>query len=67
VRSVVARLLADEKARAIARSMGCSPTTVTVARDRWLVAGEAERISGAWVRRAVGSYVIHEWAGRVNR
>jgi transposase InsO family protein len=28
--------------------MGCSPTTVTTARDRWLGAGEAERASGAW-------------------
>src|SRR4051794_9022889 len=28
--------------------MGCSPTTVTTTRDRWLAAGEAERASGAW-------------------
>jgi transposase InsO family protein len=47
-REMVARLLAGEKARAIARSMGCSPTTVTTARDRWLAATEAERTSGAW-------------------
>jgi transposase InsO family protein len=47
-REMVARLLAGEKARAIARAMGCSPTTVTTARDRWLVASEAERQSGAW-------------------
>lgn len=47
-REMVARLLAGEKARAIARSMGCSPTTVTTARDRWLAASEADRASGAW-------------------
>jgi transposase InsO family protein len=47
-REMVARLLAGEKARQIARSMGCSPTTVTTARDRWLQADEAERASGAW-------------------
>jgi transposase InsO family protein len=45
---MVQRLLAGETARAIARSMGCSPTTVTTARDRWLAAREAERASGAW-------------------
>ena len=47
-REMVARLLAGEKARAIARSLGCSPTTVTTARDRWLGASAAERASGAW-------------------
>ena len=47
-REMVARLLAGEKARAIARSMGCSPTTVTTARDRWLARTEAERAAGAW-------------------
>ena len=47
-REMVSRLLAGEKARAIARSMGCSPTTVTAARDRWLGASEGERASGAW-------------------
>src|SRR4051812_26388961 len=47
-REMVARLLAGEKARQVARSMGCSPTTVTTARDRWLAASEAERASGAW-------------------
>src|SRR3954467_3335615 len=47
-REMVARVLAGEKARAIARAMGCSPTTVTTTRDRWLAAGEAERASGAW-------------------
>jgi hypothetical protein len=44
----VARLLAGEQARAIARSLGCSPTTVTTTRDRWLEASEADRQSGAW-------------------
>ena len=54
-REMVARLLAGEKARAIARSMGCSPTTVTTTRDRWLEASPAERASGAWcaLRRPV--------------
>jgi transposase InsO family protein len=47
-REMVARLLAGETARQVARSMGCSPTTVTTTRDRWLAAGEAERASGAW-------------------
>jgi len=45
---MVARLLAGEKARAVARSMGCSPTTVTATRERWLTATEQERASGAW-------------------
>jgi transposase InsO family protein len=47
-REMVARLLAGEKARAVARLMGCSPTTVTTTRDRWLAASEAERVSGVW-------------------
>jgi transposase InsO family protein len=47
-REMVARLLAGEKARAIARDMGCSPMTVTAARDRWLEATPAARASGAW-------------------
>jgi transposase InsO family protein len=47
-REMVARVLAGEHARAVARSMGCSPSTVTSARDRWLVASEAERASGVW-------------------
>ena len=47
-REMVARLLAGETARAIARGMGCSPTTVTTARDRWFGAGEDERASGVW-------------------
>jgi hypothetical protein len=41
-------VLAGEHACAVARSMGCSPSTVTAARDRWRVATEAERASGAW-------------------
>jgi hypothetical protein len=28
--------------------MGCSPTTVTTARDRWLAASETERAHGSW-------------------
>src|SRR4051812_18511641 len=47
-REMVARLLAGEKARAIARDMGCSPTTVTTTRDRWLGATDAERADGSW-------------------
>jgi transposase InsO family protein len=47
-REMVARVLAGETARAIAGSMGCSPSTVTAARDRWRAASEAERVSGAW-------------------
>lgn len=47
-REMVSRLLAGEKARAIARDMGCSPTTVTTARDRWLAASEHERSAGSW-------------------
>jgi transposase InsO family protein len=45
---MVARLLGGEKARSIARSIGCSPMTVTTARDRWLEASEDDRLSGAW-------------------
>ena len=47
-REVVSRLLAGGKARAVAREMGCSPTTVTATRDRWLAASAAERDSGSW-------------------
>jgi transposase InsO family protein len=47
-REMVTRLLAGEEARAIARALGCSPTTVTTTRDRWLEASAAERESGAW-------------------
>jgi transposase InsO family protein len=47
-REMVARVLAGESARRVARSMGCSPTTVTTAWDRWQRASEAERASGAW-------------------
>jgi len=47
-REMVARLRDGETARAVARSMGCSPTTVTTTRDRWRAASEAERASGAW-------------------
>jgi transposase InsO family protein len=47
-REMVTRVLAGEHARAVARAMGCSPTTVTTARDRWLAADDAERASGAW-------------------
>ena len=47
-REMVARLRGGETAREVARSMGCSPTTVTATRDRWRAASEAERASGAW-------------------
>jgi transcriptional regulator of acetoin/glycerol metabolism len=45
---MVARVLAGESARAVARSLRCSPATVITARDRWRQASEAERASGAW-------------------
>jgi transposase InsO family protein len=45
---MIVRLEAGESARSIARSMGCSATTVTATRDRWLAASEPERASGAW-------------------
>jgi hypothetical protein len=41
-----ARLLAGEKARTVAREMGSSPTTVTLARTRWEQATDAERADG---------------------
>src|SRR5689334_2711116 len=47
-REMVDRVLAGESARRVARSMRCSPTTVTIARDRWMQASIAERASGAW-------------------
>jgi hypothetical protein len=47
-REMVARVLAGESARAVGRSMACSPATVTAARDRWLAATDAERANGAW-------------------
>jgi transposase InsO family protein len=47
-REMVSRLLAGEQARAIARSMACSPTTVTTARDRWEQASQDERLDGRW-------------------
>ena len=47
-REMVSRVLAGEKARAIARGMGCSPTTVTTARDRWQAASEEQRSDGSW-------------------
>jgi hypothetical protein len=47
-REMVARVLAGEHARAIARDLACSPTTVTAARDRWLAASACERADGGW-------------------
>src|SRR5436190_6175496 len=47
-REMIGHLLAGEKARAIARSIGCSPSTVTAARDRWLQASERQREDGSW-------------------
>jgi hypothetical protein len=54
-REMVARVVVGETARSIARSMRCSPTTVTTARDRWLQADESERRDGSWraLRRPV--------------
>src|SRR3954466_2112671 len=45
---MVARLAAGESARRVARSMRCSPSTVTKAHERWQRASEDERASGAW-------------------
>jgi transposase InsO family protein len=47
-REMVDRVLAGESARQVARSMRCSPSTVTTARDRWQQATETGRASGAW-------------------
>src|SRR3954465_14331840 len=47
-REMGARLLAGETARQVARSMGCSPTTVTTTRARWLGATDTERADGSW-------------------
>src|SRR4051794_27628720 len=40
---MVRRRESGESLRSIARSMGCSPTTVKTQVDRWARAGEAER------------------------
>jgi transcriptional regulator of acetoin/glycerol metabolism len=45
---MVDRVLAGESARGVARSMRCSPSTVTTALDRWRHASAAERASGVW-------------------
>jgi transposase InsO family protein len=47
-REMVERLFAGETARAIAHSMGCSPTTVTTARERWRQASPQQRADGSW-------------------
>jgi transposase InsO family protein len=47
-REMVDRVLAGESARSVARSMRCSPSTVTTARDRWQQASDSERSRGAW-------------------
>jgi transposase InsO family protein len=47
-REMVARVLAGESARQVARSMRCSPSTVTTAVGRWRRASQAERASGTW-------------------
>src|SRR3954462_11760589 len=47
-REMVDRVLAGESARQVARSMRCSPSTVTKAHERWQRASEDERASGAW-------------------
>jgi transposase InsO family protein len=45
---MITRLLAGESARSVARRMGCSPSTITTTRDRWLAATDAERLDGSW-------------------
>jgi transposase InsO family protein len=47
-REMVSRVVAGESARQVARSMRCSPSTVTKAHERWRRASEDERASGAW-------------------
>jgi FixJ family two-component response regulator len=47
-REMIDRVLAGESARSVARSLRCSPSTVTAACARWQRASEAERASGAW-------------------
>src|SRR3954447_14070859 len=47
-REMVDRVLAGESARGVARSMRCSPSTVTAALGRWQQASAGERASGAW-------------------
>jgi transposase InsO family protein len=47
-REMVARLVGGESARQVARWMGCSPSTVTAAWDRWQQASDGDRTSGAW-------------------
>ena len=47
-REMVLRVLAGEPARAVARDLGCSPTTVTTARDRWQQASPQARADGSW-------------------
>jgi transposase InsO family protein len=47
-REMVARLVGGESARQVARSMCCSPSTVTTAWDRWQHASDGDRRSGAW-------------------
>lgn len=47
-REMIQRLQAGESARSIARSMGCSPTTVCAAKRRWLAASAADRADGQW-------------------
>src|SRR4051812_45920509 len=47
-REMVDRVLAGESARQVARSMRCSPSTVTTALERWRRASQGERASGAW-------------------
>ncbi len=47
-REMIERLEQGESARSIARSMGCSPTTVCTARSRWLACSPSDRAAGQW-------------------
>jgi transposase InsO family protein len=47
-REMVDRVLGGESVRQVARSLCCSPTTVTTAWRRWEQASEGERASGVW-------------------
>lgn len=47
-REMITALEAGHSARAVARTMGCSPTTVTATRARWQAASDHERADGRW-------------------
>ncbi len=65
---LVSRLLVGEQARVIARSMGCLPTTVTTARDRWLEAARRRDERAMVSAASAGGEVVSVGAvGRAGR